>query len=63
MSVGAIVIPHRKITTVSRPRLGIIQNVLTPATVITSVTASRREAGACQPRAPYHSPPVPLPSA
>ena len=43
--VGAIVIPHRNITRASTIRLGIAQNVHTPATVSARVTASRRQAG------------------
>jgi len=39
------------------------QNVHTPATVIVSAMASRREAGARQVRVPYQSPPVALPRA
>ena len=63
ISVGAIVIPHRKITASSTSRLGIAQNVHTPATVSGRVTASRSQAGARQLRDPYQSPPIPLPSA
>jgi len=39
------------------------QNVHTPHTVIVSVIASRRAAGARQVRVPYQSPPVALPKA
>jgi hypothetical protein len=63
ISVGAIVIPHRKITTSSTSRLGTAQNVQTPATVSGRVTARRRHAGARQVRDPYQSPPIPLPRA
>src|SRR3984893_19486204 len=63
MSVGAIVIPHKKITRVSTSRFGIAQNVHTPATVSGKVTASRCHAGARQVLDPYQRPPVPLPSA
>jgi hypothetical protein len=48
---------------VSSSRLGITQNVHTPATVSVSVQANRRAAGAFQVRVPYHSPPVALPRA
>ena len=47
----------------STSRFGIAQNVHTPATVSERVTASRRQAGACQLREPYQRPPVALPSA
>jgi hypothetical protein len=60
---GAIVMPHRKITTSSTTRFGTAQNVHTPATVSGKVTASRRDAGARQVRAPYQRPPMPLPRA
>jgi len=63
ISVGAIVIPHRKITGVSTSRFGIAQNVHTPATVSGRVTARRCHAGARQVLDPYQRPPVPLPSA
>src|ERR1700722_15881275 len=63
ISVGAIVIPHRKITRVSTSRFGIAQNVHTPATVNGRVIARRRAAGVCQVRDPYQRPPVALPSA
>src|ERR1700722_18624656 len=61
--VGAIVMPHRKITRVSTSRFGIAQNVHTPATVSGRVTARRREGGVRQVRDPYQRPPVPLPRA
>jgi hypothetical protein len=48
---------------VSSSRLGIAQNVHTPATVRVSVQANRRAADAFQVREPYHSPPVALPRA
>src|SRR5580700_9695836 len=63
ISDGAIVIPHRKITPSSTSRFGMAQNVHTPATVGGRVTASRCRAGARQLRAPYQSPPIPLPRA
>jgi hypothetical protein len=63
ISVGAMVIPDRKITRVSTSRFGMAQNVHTAATVSGRVIASRRHAGARQVRDPYQSPPVPLPSA
>jgi hypothetical protein len=63
ISVGAMVSPQAKIAAVSTARFGIAQNVQTPATVTVSVTARLFHAGARQVRAPYTSPPVPLPSA
>jgi hypothetical protein len=63
ISVGAMVIPHRKITGVSTSGFGIAQKVHTPATVSGSVTARRSHAGARQVLDPYQRPPVPLPSA
>ncbi len=50
-------------TAASTSRLGIAQNVHTPATVRQSVTAMLFHAGVSQFREPYHRPPVALPSA
>ena len=63
ISVGAMASPEKKITPNSTGTLGSAHSGATPTTMPASVMRNLRCSGARQRRAPYHSPPVALPSA